>query len=117
VRNAASYRDPSGFVFHRDGAIFRQINRSFADRWDAFLESGLYEELSQANRLVAHADAPLDRALTDDAHAVIEPLKVDFISYPYEWCFSQLKDAALLTLDAQERAAAVDPEGVHPRGR
>ena len=28
-----------------------------------------------------------------------------FISYPYEWSFSQLKDAALLTLEAQAAAA------------
>ena len=29
-----------------------------------------------------------------------------FISYPYEWSFGQLKDAALLTLELQERALA-----------
>jgi hypothetical protein len=29
---------------------------------------------------------------------------VDFISYPYEWCFSQLKDAALTTLRVQKVA-------------
>jgi hypothetical protein len=106
AREPASYRDPSGFVFHRDGAVLRQINRSFSDEWQAFLASGLYEELSQANLLVAHEEAPLDHALTDDAHAVIRPRKLDFISYPYEWSFSQLQDAALLTLGVQERALA-----------
>jgi hypothetical protein len=106
VRHPASYRDPSGFVFQRDGIVFRQINRSFADRWQAFLASGLNEELAEAGLLVSHEEAPLDLALTDEAHAVIRPEKVDFISYPYEWCFSQLKDAALLTLDVQERAIA-----------
>ncbi len=29
---------------------------------------------------------------------------VEVISYPYEWCFSQLQEAALLTLDLQSRA-------------
>jgi hypothetical protein len=33
---------------------------------------------------------------------VIEPQLVPFISYPYEWCFSQLKDAALIQLKIQE---------------
>jgi hypothetical protein len=31
---------------------------------------------------------------------------VEFVSYPYEWAFGQLKDAALLTLELQERALA-----------
>jgi hypothetical protein len=35
---------------------------------------------------------------------VIKPEAVSFISYPYEWCFSQLKDAALLTLEVQKKA-------------
>ncbi len=36
--------------------------------------------------------------------AVIRPRLLDLISYPYEWAFSQLKDAALLTLELQARA-------------
>lgn len=38
------------------------------------------------------------------AASVIRPRAIDFISHPYEWCFSQLRDAALLTLDLQSRA-------------
>jgi ribosomal protein L11 methylase PrmA len=32
------------------------------------------------------------------------PRKIPFISYPYEWSFQQLKDAALATLSIQKRA-------------
>ncbi|MCZ6784913.1 MAG: class I SAM-dependent methyltransferase, partial [Proteobacteria bacterium] len=32
--------------------------------------------------------------------------EIEFVSYPYEWCFSQLQDAALLTLEIQKRALA-----------
>ena len=35
---------------------------------------------------------------------MIRPRILDFISYPYEWSFSQLKEAALLTLELQSRA-------------
>ena len=35
---------------------------------------------------------------------MLQPEPVRFISYPYEWCFGQLRDAALLTLEIQERA-------------
>jgi hypothetical protein len=39
--------------------------------------------------------------------AVIRPRELEIISYPYEWCFSQLREAALLTLELQRRALAV----------
>jgi ribosomal protein L11 methylase PrmA len=102
----ASYRDPSGFVFTRDGTLYRQVNRVFQDRFQAFLDSGLYAELEGRRLLVAHREAPLALAASPDAVAVLEPERVDFVSYPYEWSFGQLRDAALLTLELQERALA-----------
>jgi ribosomal protein L11 methylase PrmA len=99
-----SFRDPSGFVFTRDGTLYRQVNRSFADQFEAFIRSGLYEELARDGLLVAHEQVGLELAASDDAHAVLQPARVSFISYPYEWSFGQLKDAALLTLEIQERA-------------
>ena len=36
AREPGSYRDPSGFVFRRDGVLYRQVNSSFADEWAAF---------------------------------------------------------------------------------
>jgi hypothetical protein len=104
TRESASFRDPSGFVFYRDGVPYRQVNRRFAPEWDAFLSSGLYDRLANAGLLLPHEEAPPDLALTPDAHAVIKPKAVEFISYPYEWSFGQLKDAALLTLRAQAQA-------------
>lgn len=102
----ASFRDPSGFVFRRDGVVYRQIQRSVAEDWDAYLSSGLHAGLVADGLIVEHADAPLDLAVLPDAAAVIQPRPIDFISYPYEWCFSQLKGAALLTLEIQSRALA-----------
>lgn len=103
LADPASYRDPSGFVFWRDGNALRQINRRFADEWNAFSHSGLYRELVSARLLIPHEDLPLAQAATADAVAVIKPLQLAFISYPYEWPFDLLKDAALATLDIQER--------------
>jgi ribosomal protein L11 methylase PrmA len=102
----ASYRDPSGFVYTRDGTLYRQVNRVFQDRFQAFLDSGLYGELEERRLLVPHREVPLTLAASSDAIAVLEPERVDFVSYPYEWSFGQLRDAALLTLDLQERALA-----------
>ena len=102
----ASYRDPSGFVYTRDGALYRQVNRVFHERYKAFLDSGLYAELVEGRLLVPHREVSLDLAASSEAVAVLEPERVPFISYPYEWSFGQLRDAALLTLELQERALA-----------
>jgi ribosomal protein L11 methylase PrmA len=102
----ASYRDPSGFVYTRDGTLYRQVNRVFQDRFQAFLTSGLYAELAERRLLIPHREASLGLAASADAVAVLEPERVDFVSYPYEWSFGQLRDAALLTLELQERALA-----------
>jgi SAM-dependent methyltransferase len=106
LRDPGSYRDPSGFIFRRGDILYRQVNRSFGRDWRAYLESGLYEELAARSLLIAHEPAAIDLAQTDDAEAVIRPREIRVISYPYEWSFSQLRDAARLTLEIQERALA-----------
>src|SRR6185503_1071012 len=72
--------------------------------WAAFLASGLAERLVRDGRLIGHAEASLDLAATPGALAVIRPEPIDFVSYPYEWTFGELQDAALLTLDIQRAA-------------
>lgn len=106
---AGSFRDPSGFMFTRGGEYYRQINRVYGETWDAFLESGLYDQLISDGRLIEHtAAAEVPAPVPDIAHSVIRPRQVGFISYPYEWSFSQLKDAALLTLSIQKTALEHD---------
>jgi len=106
ARDPGSFRDPSGFVFRRDGVLLRQINRSFASDWDDVVASGPLTELQQRGLLVQHLDAGIDAAADPaTAHAVIQPERIDFVSYPYEWSFRMLRDAALATLEAQVVAA------------
>lgn len=103
---AGSFRDPSGFVYWRDGTLYRQVNRPFAAAFDACVSSGLYQELTEAELLVPHRRVGVELAAGPGAHAVLQPEPLPFISYPYEWSFGQLKDAALLTLDLQLLALA-----------
>jgi hypothetical protein len=100
----SSFRDPSGFLFVQDGSLFRQVNRVYQEHYDHFVDSGLCESLVDAGFLVSHAEVGADYARTDNAYKVLRPELIPFISYPYEWCFSQLKDAALTTLKVQRRA-------------
>jgi SAM-dependent methyltransferase len=104
LRDAGSYRDPAGFVYRRDGMVYRQIDASFATEWDHYLESGLYERLAGAGVVIRHEEVDTDLAAAPPAYRVIRPEQLEVISYPFEWSFSQLQDAALLTLQAQSLA-------------
>ncbi len=101
---SASFRDPSGFLFSRNGIIYRQINRAYAEDYARLMVSGLYEKLVKLGLLIPHVETGQAPAQSEAAFKVIQPERVPFISYPYEWSFSQLKDAALATLSIQKRA-------------
>ena len=100
----SSFRDPSGFMFVCDGQFYRQINHCYKDDYEKLNISGLYRELTQAGLLLTHQELSLDKTQSEHAYKVIKPEQIPFISYPYEWCFSQLKDAALCTLAIQKMA-------------
>ena len=100
----ASFRDPSGFLFTRAGELYRQVNHVYAPEYRQLMESGLYDKLTKAGQLVPHQESDADPAEPALAFRVIQPARVPFISYPYEWPFSFLKDAALATLSIQRRA-------------
>jgi len=105
-RHSASFRDPSGFIFWRDGSLYRQVNRSYQPDYDQLMNSGLYQKLVQANLLIPHQETEIEPEQPSLAYKIIRPEPVGFISYPYEWSFSQLKDAALATLLIQKEALA-----------
>ena len=99
-----SFRDPSGFLFVQDGSLYRQVNNAYRENYDNLIQSGLYESVTDSGVMITHEEVGTDLARTDDAYKIVKPETVPFISYPYEWCFSQLKDAALVTLRIQKTA-------------
>lgn len=102
-RVPGSFRDPSGFLYRRDGILYRQVNRCYREQYDRLMDSGLYRALVEAGLLVPHAEVE-EAAAGDDAYRVIKPEAIPFVTYPYEWSFSQLKQAALATLAVQKLA-------------
>ena len=103
-RLAASFRDPNGFLFQVDSKLYRQVNQSYQPHYDFLISSGLYDHLVKNEMLIPHQESQIPPALPELAYHVLEPEIIQFISYPYEWSFNQLKDAALLTLDIQKTA-------------
>jgi hypothetical protein len=100
----ASFRDPSGYIFEHDGLIHRQVNRRYAEDYELLMSSGLYEALVQKQLLLPHEEVPPPSTPSAAHLKTLLPEQVPFISYPYEWCFSELKDAAIATLRVQSIA-------------
>jgi hypothetical protein len=103
-RLGASFRDPSGFLFARDGVLYRQVNQIYQAHYDQLMSSKLFGKLVYAGLLIPHEEVQIEPEEPANAYRVIKPAKLRFISYPYEWSFSQLKDAALATLAIQRHA-------------
>ncbi len=102
-RVEASFRDPSGFLFWKDSNLYRQINEIYRSDYDLLMSSGLYNELTKEFLLISHEE--IDSFVKNTGcYKIIKPDFIPLISYPYEWSFSQLKDAALLTLKIQQIA-------------
>ena len=100
----ASFRDPSGFLYLSAGRLLRQVNMAYQENYDRLMTSGLYQELVNQGLLIPHFESDHTGMRPEIAYKVLEPETIRFISYPYEWSFSQFKDAALLTLLIQKLA-------------
>ena len=93
----ASFRDPDGRVFEVDGRILRGLSKEGLQSWMAAEKAGLIAKLTNDGSLVDHR--LLDEGVGSDPWAgVIEADRLPVITYPYEWSFEMLRQAALLTL-------------------
>ena len=102
ILEPASFRDPDGFLFFQNNRLYRQVNHSYRQDYEHLLESGLYTRLTGEGLLLPHEEASVTPPEPDACYKVIKPELCPFVSYPYEWCFSQLKDVALATLKIQQ---------------
>ncbi len=100
----SSFRDPSGYLFVKDGVLYRRIHRSYKDNYEHLMQSGLYRILTERQLLIPHEEVGKPDYTTDGIYLDIKPKPIPFVSYPYEWSFSQLKQAALLTLEVQKES-------------
>jgi hypothetical protein len=102
IREASSFRDPAGYLFWRNGKIYRCVLEKYRRQFVAAEESGLLKQCTDSGDLLPFTLS--DIAAPEPCVAILEPRQLPFISYPYEWSFDQLQDAALSTLDLHLKA-------------
>jgi SAM-dependent methyltransferase len=99
-----SFRDPNGRVFYFRGNIYRGLGEKAFCNWKALSSKNLFPHFLAAEKLVGTAQIdPTVESLPPDLiqgwAAVLKHQIIPFVSYPYEWSFTMLKDAALLHLE------------------
>lgn len=97
VPEPASYRDREAQVFYEKGEVRRALSERATQEWMRLAATSFFGRLLGDGRVVA--TERLDTPPPDGFAAVLRHEKVPFVSYPYEWSFGMLKDAALLHLE------------------
>lgn len=95
----ASFRDPSGYMFHDGPVLRRAVNPIYFPQYQKLKESGFFTTLIDKGLLIAHEETSVRKD-----QIIITPEKIPFITNPYEWSFEQFKHAALHTLKLQKYA-------------
>jgi SAM-dependent methyltransferase len=98
-----SFRDRDSRVFYGDNAVFRGLTDRALDEWETLSSTTFFPRIMAEGKLV-HSEridptGELSSALVGEWAAVLNHQIIPFISYPYEWSFGMLKDAALLLLE------------------
>jgi len=95
--DAGSFRDPDGSVFFVDDSVYRSISEKFLPIIKNLTQSEFFQKYIEEGRIIS--TTLITNKFNISGHYVIQHEKIPFLSYPYEWSFYMLKDAALLTLD------------------
>lgn len=107
-RDASSYVDPHGFVFHHEGQVYRYIYPAARPRYQQLLDGGVLADLERRCGLVSSQAADVQLAGLPPG-LVLRHRRITPLTYCVEWCPSMLQDAAVATL---ELARAALPHGL-----
>ena len=107
IQDGGSFRDPSGQVFKLldsgNVQIIRGINSSTFTEHKDLLSSNFFQSFMKDNKVIEtkilEESKISNEFIGNDWPYFLSHFKLDFISYPYEWSFGQLKDAAILHLE------------------
>jgi hypothetical protein len=99
-----SFRDPESRVFYDGDEVYRALSPDGLRDFEALRDAGLLgdERIVRTELLsdgAAGGRATREGLLVHEPAGVLRHERIPFVSYPYEWTFSMLKDAALVQLD------------------
>lgn len=106
-----SFRDKSSRVFYEGTHVYRALNREAVADWNRLQETSFYAAFSREGKIVPTRPVSLNVLPETDRgtwEAVLEHEPIPFVSYPYEWSFGMLQDAALLQLELLSSALRED---------
>lgn len=105
---SGSFRDRHARVYLSGDAVYRGMSAHALQQWQRLASQPFFREFTQRRALVGTAAAEPDRLPSDlldsDWPGFLEHERIPVVSYPYEWSFSMLQDAAVLHLDLLEAA-------------
>lgn len=96
-----SYRDRNGAVFYLGGTVYRGISAQALTNWERLSSTRFFKDFTARGHLVPteQVASPVTDEDGDSWAAVLRHAPIPFVSYPYEWTFGMLQDAALLHLE------------------
>lgn len=98
-----SFRDPASRIVIDEGRVIRLLDERGLAGWNALSATDFFTRATADGRLIESKEIEYPAA---GAAGALEHPRIPFVSYPYEWTFSMLKDAALLQLDLLAEALA-----------
>ena len=98
---AGSFRDPAGTIFYHNDKVYRVLSDEGYERYKFLEKNNLLKQLIDKNYVIRTNQIATQKLNLKEiiSKYVLEHDKVNYISYPYEWSFQQLKDAAIHHLD------------------
>jgi hypothetical protein len=98
VKEPSSFRDPDSVLEFDTVFYYRKMSVNYLPHFIHFKKSGLKDELIKEGYILPFEEIVVEQPNVGFANQVLKTEKIPFVSYPYEWSFSQFKEAALLTL-------------------
>ena len=102
IEEKGSFRDPAGKIYYKGNRVFRKLTAQGVKRFLPLKESGIIQQSIKEGFLIGTKETSNeDQEKINKEELILEHDKISYISYPYEWSFAQLKDAAIFHLDFQ----------------
>jgi SAM-dependent methyltransferase len=104
LKEPGSFRDRNNLVFYGSGSVYRGLSKQAFENWETLNSKDFFREYAKKGLIIGTENIDLRKenlstAVADNWFAFLKHQPVPFISYPYEWSFGMLKEAALLQLD------------------